>query len=141
MAATLGRQFLLKVGDGATPEVFTTLPDQQTTTATRNGQIVDVTTKDSDAERTLLADGGIKNTVFTVSGIADSSDTQLTLINTQYDAQSINNYQIVWPGSSTTTTFEGGFQISSFETTADTDTSVTYSITLESSGPISSTTA
>lgn len=141
MAAPLGRQFLLKVGDGATPEVFTTLPDQQTTTMTRNGQIVDVTTKDSDAERALLADGGIKNSVITVSGVADSSDTQLALLNTQYDAQSLNNYQIVWPGSSTTLTYEGAFQISSYETTADTDTTVTYSITLESSGAISTTTA
>lgn len=136
MAAQLGRALLLKVGDGGTPtEVFTTLSGQTTGTMTRNGQIVDVTTKDSDAERELLADGGIKSTVITVSGqFTDNAD--ITTLNTQYDAQTIDNYQFVIPGSTAPITYEGGFQISSFEFSGDTDTGVTYSATFESSGAL-----
>ena len=60
MVAQKGSLFLLKVGDGGGPEVFTTVGGLRTTSFNINNGTVDVTNKDSSGMRELLAGGGIQ---------------------------------------------------------------------------------
>ena len=55
MAAQKGSALLMKIGDGASPEVFTTIGGLRSTSISLNEEAVDVTTKDSSGKyRELL---------------------------------------------------------------------------------------
>ena len=47
MAAQKGRSLLMKIGDGASPEAFTTIGGMRSTSIAINDEMVDVTNKDS----------------------------------------------------------------------------------------------
>ena len=73
MAAQKGDLLLLKVGDGATSETFTTVAGLRSTSLTVNKETVDVTTTDSTTKfRQLLAGAG--TTSITVSGACVFTD-------------------------------------------------------------------
>src|SRR6201991_3272804 len=55
MAAEKGSAFLLKVGNGAAPVVFTTVAGLRTTQLSVNGEAVVITSKDSGGWRELLS--------------------------------------------------------------------------------------
>ena len=73
MAVQTGASLLVKVGNGASPEVFTTVAGLRDTSISINQETVDVTNKDSSRVRTLLAPGGIKS--FTISGSGVFTDS------------------------------------------------------------------
>ena len=56
MAKQLGRSFLLKIGDGATPEVFSALAGINSKSLTINNSSIDVTTPD-DGRAGILEQG------------------------------------------------------------------------------------
>ena len=60
MAKQLGRSFLLKVGDGAAPEVFTALAGINSKSITINNSSVDVTTSDASSP------GGVSRQLVTI---------------------------------------------------------------------------
>ena len=65
MAVQKGASLVVKIGNGASPEVFTTVAGLQDTSISINQETVDVTNKDSSRVRTLLAQGGVKS--FTIT--------------------------------------------------------------------------
>lgn len=133
MPAKKGRLFLLKAGDGASPEVFTTVAGLRSTGLTINGESVDVTDKDSeDQMRELLDGGGVKSMTISGGGVF-KDDTSQTLLESRALAGSIDNYQIVFDGGRT---YEGGFQVTTVEYAGEHNADHTYSVTLESSGTI-----
>ena len=67
MAAQKGSALLLKIGDGASPEAFTTIGGLRSTSITQNDEAVDITNKDSSAVRALLANGGVQSTSISVT--------------------------------------------------------------------------
>lgn len=60
MAAEKGSAFLLKVGDGAMPPVFTTVAGLRTTQLTINSDTVVITNKGSGGWRELLSGAGFR---------------------------------------------------------------------------------
>ena len=61
MSAQRGRDLLVKIGDGGSPETFTTVAGLRATTLSFNAQTVDVTNADSANQwRELLAGAGVK---------------------------------------------------------------------------------
>ena len=52
MAAQKGSSLLVKIGDGASPEAFTTIGGLRSTSISLNDEAVDVTTMDSSNART-----------------------------------------------------------------------------------------
>lgn len=137
MAAEKGRAFVLKVGDGATSEAFTTVGGMRTTSLTINGEQVDVTDKDSAGWRELLAAAGVTSVSLSGSGVFKDTASEAT-IRANALAQSIDNYQIVFESADY---FEGGFQIASLEYAGEYNGARTYNITLESSGQVTYTSA
>lgn len=135
MAAQKGSALLLKVGDGADPESFTTVGGLRSTSISMNDEAVDITTKDSGNYRELLANGGIQTLSVSGSGVFTDAASEST-IRTNFGASSFSNYQVIVPDFGT---YEGAFMIASLEYSGEYNGEVSYSVTLESSGQITFT--
>ncbi len=132
MAAQKGSALLMKIGDGASPEVFTTIGGMRSTTLSMNDEVVDVTNKDSSRARTLLAQGGTNSMTVSGSGVFTDSASETTLRG-KFDVSALTNYQFLVPDFGT---FTGVFQLTSLEYAGEFNGEVTYSFTFESSGAI-----
>ena len=69
MTAEKGSAFLLKIGDGATPPVYATVAGLRTTQMSVNGEIVNITSKDSGGWRELLSGAGTRSVSVSGNGI------------------------------------------------------------------------
>ena len=132
MAAQKGSAMLMKVGDGASPEVFTTIAGLRSTSLTVNNESVDVTNKDSLGKRELLAAAGVQSISVSGSGVFTDGSSEST-IKTNALADTIDNYQFLVPDFGT---FTGAFQVTSLEYAGEFNGEVTYSMSFESGGTI-----
>ena len=134
MTAQKGRDLLIKIGDGATPEAFTTVAGLRATTLAFNAQAIDITSNDStDMWRELLAGGGVKTATISGSGVFKdaSSDAQL---RGAFFAQSLANFQIVIPSFGVVS---GPFKIQSLQYEGPFDAEVKITLSLASAGALS----
>ena len=132
MAVQKGSDLLVKAGNGASPEVFTTIGGLRDTSISINAETIDVTNKDSSRNRTLLADAGIKSFSISGSGVFTDSASEQTVL-TNFQSSTFKNYQFLVPDFNT---FTGAFQITSMEYAGSYNGEVTYSMSFESTGGI-----
>jgi len=133
MAAQQGRAVLMKIGDGASPEAFTTIGGMRSTTLTLNDETVDITNKDStNNARELLAQAGIKSGTVAGSGVFTDSASETTLYG-KWHASTNSNYQFLVPDLITVT---GAFQLTTLEYAGEYNGEATYSFTFESAGDL-----
>lgn len=132
MAVQKGSALLVKVGDGASPEVFTTVAGLRDTSISINAETIDVTNKDSSRVRTLLADAGIKSFSISGSGVFTDSASEQTIL-TNFSASTFSNYQFIVPDYNT---FTGAFQVTSIEYAGSYNGEVTYSMSFESADTV-----
>ena len=132
MAAQKGSAMLMKVGNGASPEVFSTIAGLRSTSLTVNNESVDVTNKDSSGKRTLLEAAGVQTISVSGSGVFTDGASETT-IKTNALADTQNNYQFLVPDFGT---FTGAFQVTSLEYAGEFNGEVTYSMSFESGGAI-----
>lgn len=137
MAATKGRDFLLKVGDGGSPGIYTTLGGFTSRDFGLENSVGDVTNQDSGGYRELLAGAGITSHSFSGSGTF-VDDAAFATAQTNARAQTLDDYQVVVPGLGT---FEGQAIITSLRETGEHEGGVQFSISLEFSGLPEFTTA
>lgn len=137
MAAKKGSSLLIKIGDGASSEQFTTVGGLRSTSISLNDEAVDVTTMDSGNQRQLLANGGIQTISISGSGVFTDAPSEGAL-RTAFGASSFSNYQVIVPDFGT---YEGEFMVASLEYSGEFNGEVTYSVTLEGSGSVSFTAA
>ncbi len=138
MAAQKGSELLIKVGDGASPEVFTTIAGLQTKSLAINAEQVDVTTADDTSKfRQLLAGAGIKSVEVSGNGVFKDDASEET-VRAEMFAQTHKNYQVIVPDFGT---FEGAFQITSLEYGGDHRLEATWSMAMASAGDIAFTAA
>lgn len=126
-----GKDLLLKIGDGASPEVFSTVAAQRSTAWSINNEQIDVTDKDDSRWRKLI-EGGVRSMSLTASGLVNDHATYVLLTNMAAQG-SIKNFQIVFADGMT---FEGAFQLTTIEATGEHTDAQQYSTTLESAGDI-----
>lgn len=142
MAAQKGSSFLLKDNSTGTPA---TIGGLRSTSMTVNGEMVDVTTKDSavfitsgnDKGRDLLQGGGIRSMSISASGVFTDNSQENILRGFAFDG-AVETYQLVFGDGST---IDGDFLITSYERAGEYNGEETYSVTLESSGAITYTDA
>jgi len=142
MAAGKGSSFLLKDNSTGTPA---TLGGMRSTSMTINGEMVDITDKDSNAfitsgndkARTLLQGGGIRSMTISASGVFTDSSTENNIRGFAFDG-AIQNYDLVFSDGSK---ISGAFLITSYERAGEFNGEETYSLTLESSNTITYTNA
>ena len=132
MAAQKGSALLMKIGDAASPEVFTTIGGMRSTSLTMNDEMVDVTNKDSTNARTILAQGGVNSISVSGSGVFTDSASEATLKG-KFNVAALTNYQFLVPDFGT---FTGTFMLTTLEYGGEYNGEVTYSFTFESSGAI-----
>ena len=132
MAAQKGKDLLLKRGDGASPESFTTIAGLRSTSISLNDETVDVTNKDSSNARTLLGGAGVNSVSVTGSGVFTDQPSEQAL-RTAFADGTLDNYQIIIPDLGS---YTGAFQITSLEYSGEFNGEVTYSVSLESGGAI-----
>lgn len=149
MAAQKGSALLVKIGDGGSPEAFTTIGGLRSTSISFSDEPVDITNKDSLGHRELLAGAGVNSVTMSGSGVFTDSASETTLLNEFYDQQNTSNgssaqtaeftnYQLIVPDFGT---FQGSFMIGSLEYAGEYNGEVTYSVTFESAGYIAFTAA
>ena len=137
--AITGRDLVIKVGDGASPEVFTQIAALRDTTISHSETSVDATTKDDAGVRQLLS-GKILNAV-SVSGTGVFTDSAtLNTVRTSMSAGTHKNYKILIADSSATTaggTYTGAFRVTAFGSAGSHSGEINYNLTLESAGTVS----
>jgi TP901-1 family phage major tail protein len=132
MTAQRGRDLLIKIGDGADPEIFTTLAGLRATTLAFNAQAVDVTNADSaDMWRELLA-AGVKSASVSGSGVFKDAASDASLRAAFFNA-AIGNFQLVIPSFGTLT---GPFKITALQYDGPYDGEVKVSLSLASAGAL-----
>ena len=134
MSAQKGKDLLIKIGDGASPEVFTTVAGLRATQLTFNATNVDITNADSaDQWRELLAGGGVKTASVTGSGVFKDAASDAAL-RTAFFNQATGNFQLTIPSFGTVT---GPFKIASLQYDGPYDGEVKVSMSLASAGALS----
>ena len=132
MAAAKGRSFLLKDGTAA---AGTVIAASKMSRFAVNNETVDVTTKDSNGFRTLLAGAGNAKITITAQGLLDANAQATTLINRCLTG-SLDAYGIVFDNGDK---MDANWQLTSFEAEGADGDAQSWSFTLESSGTITVT--
>ena len=139
MAKQLGRALLVKIGDGASPEVFSNLCGLNSKSLTINNSSIDVTTPDCTTPGGALWTetlSGLKNVSVTGDGFFEDSASELRMNTVAMAADNVCNFQIVVPAFGT---YAGAFRIASLDFGGETEGGVTYSVSLESTGAVTFT--
>jgi TP901-1 family phage major tail protein len=132
MTAQRGRDLLIKIGDGASPENFTSVAGLRATTLAFNSAMVDITNADSaDMWRELLA-GGVKSATVSGSGVFKDAASDSSL-RAAFFNMAVGNFQIVIPSFGTVT---GPFKITALQYDGPYDGEVKLSLSLASAGAL-----
>jgi TP901-1 family phage major tail protein len=130
MAAQRGRLMLLKLSDGVSPDTFTTVGGLRTTSMSINGELVDITNKDTSGWRSLMENAGFSSIQISGSGIF-TNDTAARRMMVNAMERGIDAYQLVFDNGDL---LQGQFQVTTFTRSGEHNGAETYEITLESSG-------
>ena len=135
MTAQRGKDLLIKIGDGASPENFTTVAGLKATQLAFNATTIDITNADSaDMWRELLA-AGVKSAVITGSGVFKDAASDASL-RTAFFNQTTPNFQIVIPSFAI---ISGPFKLTQLHYEGPYDGEVKLSLSLASAGALSFT--
>ncbi len=136
MTAQPGKDLLLKIGDGQTPETFTTVAGLRTRTLSLNAQSVDVTHAQSvGGWRELLAGAGVRQASASGAGVF-LNDASAEDVRGVFFSAAIRNWRIVIPGFGT---IEGPFHIANLDYAGEYDGEASVSLSLDSAGALTFT--
>lgn len=130
MTALRGDEFVLQAFIGS---AYVDVLTSRSTSFSQSREIIDVTTKASSKDRTLLEGGGVASRSITLEGVFEE-DEVYEAMQTRYDNGSIDTYRLFHITSGIR--YEGDFQIESFELAGEYNNSFVYSLTLQSSGEV-----
>lgn len=129
-----GVDFLLKVGDGATPtEAFATIAQARVTNLVINNSEVDITNKDSGQVRELLTSASTKSYSITIDGIFDDGAAQETFRALAESADPAGNMELI---DGTGDKYEGKWQISQYGLDSNQESALAYNAQLSSAGAV-----
>ncbi|MGY2734797.1 phage tail tube protein [Sphingomonas sp. UYP23] len=132
MSAERGSAFLLKVGNGATPLVYATVAGLRTTQLSVNGEMVQVTSKDSGGWRDLLSGAGVRSVSVSGAGVFTGSAAELRIKGNAL-AGTIDDYRL---GFESGETLSGKFLVTRLDYAGDYNGERSYTLSLESSGAV-----
>lgn len=133
MAAEKGSAFLLKVGNGSTPPVYSTVAGLRTTQLSVNGEVVNITSKDSAGWRELLSGAGTRSVSVAGSGIFTGSTAE-SRVKTNALAGLLDDYELSFESGER---MRGQFVVTRLDYAGDYNGERTYTLALESSGEVS----
>ena len=134
-AALLGLGTLIKKGDGASPEVFTTIAEVGTISGpSQSSEFVDVTNQDSTAREFIagLVDPG--EISFTMNYIPQNATHKALL--TDFTDKSVDEYELAFPTGSAADKWSFKAAVTGAEVSAPIDGPMQLSVTLKVSGSV-----
>ena len=132
MASEKGSAFLLKVGDGGSPPIFTTIAGLRTTQLSVNADTVVVTNKGSGGWRELLSGAGVRSVSLSGAGVFSGTAAE-TRIKASALAGILDDYQVSFESGEH---MAGRFLITRLDYAGDFNGERTYTLALESSGQV-----
>lgn len=133
MAAQRGKDILLKIGDGAAPEVFTSVAGLRARTISLNARSVDATDSDSAGRwRELLGGAGVKSAAVSGTGVFRDAASD-ALIRAAFFDQTAKTWRLIVPDFGT---LEGPFLIAALEYAGQHEGEATYALSLASAGEV-----
>jgi TP901-1 family phage major tail protein len=132
MPAEKGSAFLLKVGDGATTPVFTTIAGLRTTQMSVNGDSVVITNKGSGGWRDLLSGAGVRSVSVSGAGVFTGSLAETRLKNSAFSGI-LDDYELSFESGER---IRGKFLVTRLDYAGDFNGERSYTLALESSGPV-----
>lgn len=133
MGAEKGSAFLLKVGNGGTPVIYATVAGLRTTQLSVNGEAVNVTNKDSGGWRELLSGAGVRSVSVSGAGIFTGSAAEVR-VRGNVLAGAIDDYELSFESGER---MRGRFLVTRLDYAGDYNGERSYTMSLESSGPVS----
>lgn len=130
-----GRLLLVKIGDGASPEVFANVCGIQTRSFNLSATEVDTTIPDCENPGNAVvrtAEPGIVNRTFSGSGKFVSGATSDILMD-HVNAATVFNAQVVVPGLGE---YEGSWMVSEFEFSGEMEGNMDFNATFVAAGPL-----
>jgi predicted secreted protein len=130
-----GRLLLVKIGDGASPEVFANVCGIQTRSFNLSATEVDTTIPDCENPGSAVvrtAEPGIVNRTFSGSGKFVSGATSDILMD-HVNAATVFNAQVVVPGLGE---YEGSWMVSEFEFSGEMEGNMDFNATFVAAGPL-----
>ena len=136
MSAQRGKDILLKIGDGGSPESFAAIGGLRTRAMSLNAATIDITHSDSAGGwRELLAGAGLRQASVSGAGVF-ISDAAAERARASFFAGAVNNWEVIVPGLGR---LAGAFQIANLDYAGDHDGEATMSLALESAGALAFT--
>lgn len=138
MAGQKGRDVLIKIGDGGSPEAFATIAGIRAKTISLNARTVDGTSGESpSAWRELIAGAGVKSASVSGAGVFKDAASDATLQQCFF-SQAARAFQLVIPDFGV---LQGAFLVESLDYSGDHDGEAAFAITLASAGALAFTAA
>lgn len=132
MAAEKGSAFLLKVGDGAVTPVFSTVAGLRTTQLSINGDAVVITNKGSGGWRDLLSGAGVRSVSVSGAGVFTGSAAESRIRGSAMTGIT-DDYELSFESGER---LKGKFLVTRLDYAGDFNGERSYTMALESSGPV-----
>jgi len=132
MPAQSGSAFLLKISDGATPPAYQTVAGLRTTQMSINGDTVVVTHKGSGGWRDLLSGAGTRSVSVSAAGIFLGSSAE-SAVRAHALSGTLDNYELSFEDGER---LRGRFLVQRLDYAGDFNGERSYTLQLESSGPV-----
>jgi TP901-1 family phage major tail protein len=133
MSAQRGKDMLLKIGDGGSPQVFTTVAGLKARTISLNARTVDATDGDSAGRwRELLAGAGVKSAAVSGQGVFRDAASDAMIREVFFD-QSARTWRLIVPDFGA---LEGPFLVAALEYAGEHAGEASYALSLASAGEI-----
>lgn len=130
MPSQKGRDFLLKIGDQQSPEVFTAIGAARTNQMKINNSPIEDTSMQSDGIQSLIGDAGIQSMEVSVNGLFKDDAAEEVLRSVAFSGAA-RNFQLAFPNGDV---FEAAFVIKDYTRGGSYDGLETFSATLLRSG-------
>jgi TP901-1 family phage major tail protein len=132
MPAEKGSAFLLKIGNGAVPIVYSTVAGMRTTQMSINGDTVVTTNKGSGGWRELLSGAGVRSVSVAAAGIFTGSAAE-TRLKAKALSGELDDCELSFESGER---MQGRFLVTRLDYSGDFNGERNYTVSLESSGPV-----
>jgi TP901-1 family phage major tail protein len=132
MAVEKGSAFLLKVGNGASPVVYSTVAGMRTTQLSIGGETVVVTNKGSGGWRELLSGAGVRSVSVSGAGVFTGSAAETRLKGNALSGV-LDDFELSFESGER---LQGRFLVNRLDYSGDFNGERSYTLALESSGQV-----
>lgn len=130
MPSQKGRDLLLKIGDGGTPEIFTTIGAARALSMTLDNRPVDATSMDGGGIQSLQSDAGVQSMQVVLQGLFKDAAAEESLRAAAF-ARTSKNYELLFPNGDK---YAAAFVIESYARSGAHDGLEVFAVTLLRNG-------